>query len=152
MAGLIGEQGFEAYCPMLKARRAGARTAALFPGYLFAKLSPRLELASLCRIPGVARPLMFSGHLACIEPELVDHWRAREGGRGYMAPEPAPAFARGQKVRFQKGIFAGMEGTVIEVLPSRERVRLLLDYIGGAVKVEADRAVLAEEKKQRTRS
>ncbi|MCI4398043.1 MAG: hypothetical protein JHC34_04310 [Acidobacteria bacterium] len=138
VAALLVQQGLDAYCPMFKGRRAGARTVPLFPGYLFARLSPRLELAPLCRIPGVRRPLMFNGHLACIEPEMIERWKRREGGRGYLAPDSPPPFARGQKVRFEKGIFTGMEGTVLDVLPSKERVRLLLEYLGGTMKVEAD--------------
>ncbi len=139
VAALISEQGGGAYCPMIKGRNAGVRTAPLFPGYLFVWASPRLELAALCRIPGVHRPLIFGGHLACVEPELVEQWKRREGGRGYLVPDSLPRFARGQKVRFQHGIFAGLEGTVLDVLPSKERVRLLLEYLGGTMKVEADR-------------
>jgi len=127
---------------MLKERRSAARTAPLFPGYLFVWVSPRLELAALCRIPGVRRPLMFGGHLACVAPGLVERWKQREGARGYLVPDFPPPFVRGQKVRFKQGIFAGLEGTVLEVLPSKERVRLLLEYLGSTMKVEADREML----------
>lgn len=141
LEGLLRE-GLTAYYPRLRGPRAGARVAPLFPGYLFAHLSPRLELSALRRQPGVIRPLVFQGQLACIEPELIERWQARESGRGYLLPEAPPPFRRGERVRFSAGVFSGLEATVLEVLPSRERVRLLLQHLGGEAEVEADRRLL----------
>lgn len=130
------------YCPRLAPRGADLAPRPLFPGYCFVWLSPRLELAAVRRQPGVLRPLLFNEQLACIEPELVDRWKAREGGRGFLAPDAPPPFRRGQRVKFTDGVFAGLGATVLEVLPSRERVRLLLEHLGGSLQVEADRTVL----------
>lgn len=138
----LSREGIEAYCPLLGGPKAGVRVSPLFPGYLFAFLSPRLELAALRRQPGVIRPLVFQGQLACIEPELIERWQVREGGRGFLLPEAPPPFRAGERVRFSEGVFAGLEATVLEVLPSKERVRLLLQHLGGEAEVEADRRVL----------
>ncbi len=138
----LARGGLEGYCPRLGGRRAGGRVRPLFPGYCFVFLSPRLELAAARRTPWLLRPLLFHEQLACVEPELVDLWREREGGRGYLIPAMPPPFAKGQRVRFSEGVFAGLEGTVLEVLPSRERVRLLLEHLGGTLQVETDRDLL----------
>lgn len=137
------KEGFEVYYPMLRRRPSSASLETLFPGYLFVWLSPGLELARVRYFPCVRRPLLFGVQLACIEEELVDGWRAREGGRGYLTPEPPAPFNPGQVVRFKEGIFAGLKGVVLESLPGKERVRVLLEYLSGSLVVEADRILLA---------
>lgn len=138
----LARERVECYCPRLVARKTAAPPKPLFPGYCFVLLSPRLELALVRRQPGVRHPLVFNDQLACLEPELVEAWKSREGGRGFLVPEMPPPFRRGQKVKFREGVFAGLDATVLEVLPSRERVRLLLEHLGGSLQVEADRALL----------
>ena len=141
-AAFFQREGVEAYCPRLMNRRLSRRLQPLFPGYLFAWISPKVELINVRRFPGVLRPLLFGSQVACVEPELVERWKEREGGRGYLTPEPPPPFAVGQKVRFQEGAFVGLEATVLENLPARDRVRVLLDYLGASLPVEADRDLL----------
>jgi transcriptional antiterminator RfaH len=137
------KEGFEVYCPRLKRRASAAGLEILFPGYIFVWLSPRVELPAIRHYPGVRRPLLFGQQLACVEPELVEWWKGREGGRGYLTPEPPAPFLPGQLVRFQSGVFTGLKGIVLESLPARDRVRVLLEYLSGSVVVEADRSVLA---------
>ena len=138
----FSREGLEAYCPKLMNRRLSPRIQPLFPGYLFAWISPRVELSSVRRFPGVLKPLLFGNQVACVEPELVEAWKEREGGRGYLTPEPSPPFEVGQRVRFREGAFVGLEATVLENLPARDRVRVLLDYLGASLPVEADRELL----------
>lgn len=132
-------EGFEVYCPRFKGRKLLSPVRPLFPGYLFVRLSPRAELVKARYSPGVIKPLLFGGMLACIEPEMVAFWKEREGGRGFLTPEPAPMFTAGQKVRFRSGAFEGLEGTVLEDLPAKERVRVLIDHLQRSIPVEADR-------------
>jgi transcription antitermination factor NusG len=136
------KEGFEVYCPKLKKRFGYRAPEPFFPGYIFAWLSPKVELPQVRYFPGVRRPLLFGGQVACVEEELVEFWRTREGGRGFITPDPPAPFDIGQRVRFKEGIFMGIEGVVLENLPSRERVRVLLEYLSGTVTVEVDRAVL----------
>jgi transcription antitermination factor NusG len=134
--------GLDCYCPRLGSRRSGTSVRPLFPGYCFVYCSPRLEFSTMTRQPGVLRALLFNGQLACVEPELVEGWKKRECGRGFLVPEAPPPFRRGQKVRVVEGVFMGLDATVLEVLPSRERVRLLLQHLGGSLQVEVDRTLL----------
>jgi transcriptional antiterminator RfaH len=141
-AAVFSREGYEAYCPKLLNRRFSKKLQPLFPGYLFVWVSPKVELPSVCRFPGVLKALVFGSQVACVEPEIVERWKEREGGRGYLTPEPPPPFEVGQKVRFREGAFVGLEATVLENLPARDRVRVLLDYLGASFPVEADRDLL----------
>lgn len=136
------KEGYEVYCPKVSRHLSDRAPEALFPGYIFAWLSPRVELPQVRYYPGVRRPLLFGEQLACVEEDLIEHWRRREGGRGFITPEPPAPFAIGKRVRFKEGVFTGIHGVVLENLPSRERVRVLLEYLSGTVTVEVDRAVL----------
>ncbi len=138
----LRKEGYEAYCPKLKVQGGRETVQPLFPGYVFALLSPQMELPAVKFFPGIRKPLIFGGQLACLDPELIGRWQAREGGHGFITPEPPPGLTVGQKVRFREGVFIGLEGTVIENLPSRERVRILLDHLESSIPVEVDRSLL----------
>lgn len=138
----LQKEGFEAYCPLLLNRRHSQRVQPLFPGYLFVWLSPKVELPRVRNFPCIGHPLTFGDQVAVVEEPLIQHWRDREGGRGFLTPEPLPGFEVGQRVRFKEGVFSGLEGTVIANLPARERVKVLLGHLGLEVPVEVDRALL----------
>ena len=140
---LLAGEGFEVYCPRFKRRMKDPVARTLFPGYLFLRASPALELATVRWIPGLRGPLHFSGQLACVEEELLESWREREGGRGFSVPDSPDPFRPGQKVRVNEGPFVGFEGVVLEFIQARERVRLLLDYLGRSMPLELDAAALA---------
>lgn len=140
---LLVREGFEAYCPRFKRRLKDPVVRMLFPGYLFLRISPALELFKVRWIPGLRGPLLFSRQLACVEEDLLESWRDRESGRGFSVPEPPEPFRPGQKVRVKEGPFTGFEGVVLEFIPARERVRLLLDHLGRSTPLELDAAALA---------
>jgi transcriptional antiterminator RfaH len=141
-AFFLRKEGFEVYAPKLRRRSSSANLESLFPGYLFVWLSPLIDLAKVRYAPCVRRPLLFGAQLACVEEDLVGWWQAREGGRGFLTPEPPPPFAAGQVVQFKEGIFSGLKGIVLESLPAKDRVRVLLEYLSGSLVVEAERAIL----------
>ena len=136
------KEGFEVYCPKLRRRTFSPTLETLFPGYIFVWLSPGVELARVRYFPCVRRPIIFGIQLACVEEELVEGWQSREGGRGYLTPEPPAPFVPGQAVQFKEGIFMGLKGVVLESLPGKERVRILLEYLSGSLVVEAERSIL----------
>jgi len=137
----LEHEGLEAYCPKIQGRRT-RKPGPLFPGYLFVRLSPVRELLRVHFLPGVRRPILFQQQLACLEEEQVERWRKREGGRGFLTPKTPPPFQPGQRVRFVEGVFSGLEAVVIETMPARERVRLLMQHLQGKLPIEVDQAVL----------
>lgn len=141
-AFFLRKEGFEVYSPKLRRRSTSVTLENLFPGYLFVWLSPMIDLARVKYFPCVRKPLLFGVQLACIEEDLVAWWQSREGGRGFLTPEPPVPFAAGQVVQFKEGIFSGLRGIVLESLPAKDRVRVLLEYLSGSLVVEAERAIL----------
>ncbi len=130
------------YAPkVLVPRRHGSRRWQalewLFPGYLFARLTPQPSLLHrIRRTPGVVRLLWDNESLVPVDDDVVQFIRQREEGRGFI--EPPPVIQAGARVRFDSGPFAMLEGIVAQSAPRRDRVRVLLILMGAPVSVEAD--------------
>jgi transcriptional antiterminator RfaH len=131
------------YCPMVSEKGRGGKSKPFFPGYIFAAIAPRFELSTISRTPNILCPLIFGGDLAVLEEEVIARFRALEGGRGVIELERPQRFKKGDVVRIQSGSFAGINAVVTEWLPEKERIRLLLDYFGREIRLEADEALLA---------
>lgn len=139
----LERDGVSAYCPMVSRIGSGSRPKPCFPGYLFVEVSPRFELYTVSRAPNVLCPLMFGGALAAVERDAIEDLRSMETAEGVIELERPQRFRRGDVVKIGSGSFAGLKAVVTEWLPEKERVRLLLDYFGREVTLEADEALLA---------
>jgi transcriptional antiterminator RfaH len=130
------------FCPRIRYRRptrsgsAVRITEALFPGYFFARFSLREMLPQVRRAHGVSGILRFGNWYPVIEDSIIEELRAEtEGGTlGELTPDLVP----GDRVRLVVGPLAGLEAVITHVLPGSERVRLLLELLGGDTQAEAN--------------
>jgi transcriptional antiterminator RfaH len=132
-------EGVAVFCPRLRFKRATRQglvwvTEAMFPGYLFA----RFELAEMhLRVRyahGVSGIVRFADRYPTIEEEalaqLRDHTGAAEVKQlGYELSE-------GDQVQIVGGAFVGLEAVVTRVLSAKERVRVLMDFLGRKMEAE----------------
>ena len=139
----LEREDVSAYCPVVLRKGSRSKPRPCFPGYLFVEISPRFELFSISRAPNVLCPLMFGGELAAVEPDVIERFREMESATGVIELENPQRFRKGDVVKIGSGSFAGLKAVVTEWLPEKERVRLLLDYFGREVALEADEALLA---------
>src|SRR5271165_3256572 len=136
-------EGVTVFCPRLRFKRATLRglvwvTEAMFPGYLFA----RFELSEMHRqvryAHGVSGIVRFADRYPTIEEgalaQLRDHTGAVE------IKELSYEFSQGDQVKIVNGIFAGLEAVVTQVLPAKERVKILMDFLGRKVEAEVEHA------------
>ncbi|MBV9126867.1 MAG: transcriptional activator RfaH [Verrucomicrobia bacterium] len=149
--------GVEVFCPRLRfqrPRRARAgyadpsrvwATEAMFPGYLFAKFSlhPRhREIQSTSGVRGIVR---FGTEFAPVPAGVIEALRAsvsaEAGGSGsddptattiVLPPEPQP----GQEIMLVGGAFDGLRTVVTRYLPARQRVCVLLEFLGRQMETE----------------
>ena len=109
-------------------------TEALFPGYFFARFC--LEILPLVRSAhGVSSIVRFGDWYPVIEDNVIEQLRDETGGN--TITEVVPEFAPGDSVRLTEGPLAGLEAVITQVLPGKERVRLLLDFLGRETVTEA---------------
>jgi len=117
----------------LRQRRKIAVRLPLFPGYLFARLTPETRL----------RVLQTNHLVRVLKPErsirlLRDLVRIRRALSLTPDLKPVPQLKRGQRVRIRFGPLQGIEGMVSRMAGSM-RVILAVDMIGMGVAVTAAR-------------
>jgi transcriptional antiterminator RfaH len=127
------------FCPRIRFRRATRSgsavrvTEALFPGYFFARFSLPEMLLRARSAHGVSGIVRFGTWYPVIEDSIIEDLRTQTDGLGELAPDLVP----GDKVRLAAGPLAGLEAVITHVLPGNERVRLLLEFLGGNTFAEA---------------
>ncbi len=138
-AHLRRDAGIEVYLPRIRFRRSTRKgpawfTEALFPSYLFA----RFNLATCCRrvhhSPGVREVVHFAGSWPTIPDEVIVELKRALPGRevAVVLTEAQP----GDAVEISGGLFHGLRAVVTWVMPARQRVAVLLEFLGRQTSVE----------------
>ena len=139
-------EGVKSFCPRLRYRKATRRgkvwwVEAMFPGYIFAFFNHHENERNVVHTHGVMTLLKFGNYV----PEIPDTFIAelhqqmqeqQEGEDDMLTLEPN--ISEGDEVEIAHGALRGFQGTVVEVLPSHERVKLLVEFLGNQQTVETD--------------
>jgi len=129
------------FCPRIRFRRATKAgsavkvTEALFPGYFFARFNLGEMLPQVRSAHGVSSIVRFGDWYPVIDDSIIDELRVDSDG-GTVA-ELLPDLMPGDRVRLVVGPLAGLEAIITHVLPGNERVKLLLEFLGGNTLAEA---------------
>ena len=145
---LRGLEGVEVFCPRLRYRRATRRgkvwwIEALFPGYLLARFVLRDMERMIVYSQGVRGLVRFGDVVPPVPDEFVATLRAEVGRHAEEGGEEetltvAPRIEKGEEVEIASGPLGGFRGEVVAVLPGRERVKVLLEFLGKPHLVEVD--------------
>jgi transcriptional antiterminator RfaH len=131
------------FCPQIRFKRATRQglvsiTEAIFPGYLFA----RFELAEMQRqvryAYGVSGIVQFGGRYPTIEDRVLAQLREYSGAAEIK--ELNYELSQGDQVKVVEGVFVGLEALVTQVMPAKERVKILMDFLGRKVEAEVGHA------------
>jgi len=136
----------EAFCPrlrMLRPTRLGRRwfVEALFPGYLFARFLPGASLRAVRHSHGVTGIVEFGGQSAVVPDAQIEALKALVDADGVRQVEDT--LQTGDSAEILAGPLRGLEAVVTHILPARERVRLLIEFLGSLREVEVDRTIVA---------
>jgi transcriptional antiterminator RfaH len=133
----------EVFLPRIRFQRSQPRglvwfTEALFPTYLFA----RFELGALIQqvdwAPGIRGVVRFRHHCPSIPGHVIDALQAGFGPDEVRVLDHS--LRLGQTVRLAGGAFHGLDAVVTRVLPARQRVVVLLEFLGRQTMVEVETA------------
>jgi transcriptional antiterminator RfaH len=134
-------------CPMLRYRKATRRgkiwwREAMFPGYVLVKFDLASHERAVTYAQGV-RGLVRFGALIPPVPEgfvarLGEELTRGEDAENELTLNLMPRIEPGEEVEVAHGPLQGMRGLVTEVLPGRERVRVLLEFLGQVQPIEVD--------------
>ena len=131
----------EVFCPRLRFRKLTNRgpvwfIEAMFPGYLFA----RFDYANCNRVirqgPGVSGFVQFGERLAMLPEPLIDEIRRQTAADEVV--EINPDLEPGHTVQVARGPFLGLEAVVTRLIPAKERVEILIEWMGRSLHAEAN--------------
>ncbi len=132
-------EGVEVFCPRIKYKKATRTgpawfTEALFPNYLFAKFDPEPHKVQVRYTSGVCTILRFGMSEAYVPEETILSLRQGLDDTEIRVIPEVPEV--GDQVTIASGAFRGLLAVVRQVMPAKERVRLLLDFLGRPQEVD----------------
>src|SRR4051812_48560107 len=138
-AGLRQIVGVDCVCPRIRYRKATRRGAvwfaeALFPGYLFAEFQFSEQHRQIQYVPGILTLLRFGEGVAVIDSETIQRLKEAGGEEELIVFDPPPKV--GDEVRITEGCFEGLQAVITELLPAKDRVKVLLEFLGRSVEAE----------------
>ena len=145
-------EAVEVFCPRLRYRKATRRgkvwwIEALFPGYLLARFVLRDQERLVTYSQGVRGLVRFGDQIPPVPESFIqalrsEVQRASESEGDADSPVEtitiAPKLETGEEVEIASGPLGGFQGRVVSILPGKERVKVLLDFLGQPQVVEVD--------------
>lgn len=107
---------------------------AMFPGYLFAKFVYSTQHRAVESSHGIRGIVHFGDRLATLPENIVSALQSRVGSEEIVTVDCS--IRVGQSVQIINGPFQGLEVLVTHLLPARERIRVLFDFLGRSMEIE----------------
>ncbi len=150
-ASLSRQLGLEVFHPRMRLERATRRGAVrviepLFPCYIFVRCAIGEQLNDIRYVRGISSMVHFGLRIPSVPDDVIDELR-----QCFEAGEPMPIEDRilpGAEVTVVEGAFLGSSGVVLRVLPAKQRVQILLEFLGRSTLAEVDRHSLSVENRR----
>jgi transcriptional antiterminator RfaH len=147
-AALRARLGLDVFHPRLKRERATRRGVVstiepLFPCYVFVRCDLEKHLDQIRYINGVSSLVHFGHRIPSVPDSVIEELRDCFESQEPMAVEDG--IIPGCEVTVADGALLGSRGIVVRVLPARQRVEILLDFLGRTTLTEVDRSSLTVE-------
>jgi transcriptional antiterminator RfaH len=154
-ASLRQQLQLEVFLPRIRFKRLTRQgpawtTEALFVNYLFARFDLTGVLRRVKHARGVQDVVHFGGHWPVIPEMVITDLRSSMGEDELQVI--TNDFNPGETVEIAGGAFHGLQAVVTRVLPARQRVAVLLDFLGRQTSVEMDTAKLIRKDQRRSLS
>ena len=147
--------GTTVFLPRVRFQRKTVRglawfTEALFPGYVFAKFDFQQQFRQVNHAAGVRGIVHFGDRWPTIPDEAITELQLAIGTECICTiTEPLVV---GEEIEVAAGAFRGLKAVVSRVMPARERVLVLLDFLGRQTSVEIGAGEVIREGDQRRRA
>jgi transcriptional antiterminator RfaH len=110
----------------------------MFPGYLFARFKLTEMHLRVRYAHGVSGIVRFADRYPIIEEGALTHLRDHTGA-GEIT-HLSYDLSKGDQVRIVGGAFVGLEAVVTQVMSAKERVKVLMDFLGRKMEAEVEYA------------
>jgi transcriptional antiterminator RfaH len=127
----------EVFNPRLRLLRSTRRgpvwsTESLFPGYLFCRFSLAALLPKVQYTPSVHSVVRFGERIPQIPDCVIEELQKNLQQNHVFADAPLT----GDEVEIAAGPFQGANAVVVQILPAKQRVQVLLDIMGRSIPTE----------------
>jgi transcriptional antiterminator RfaH len=135
--------GVECFSPRLRFRKMTQRgpvwfVEAMFPGYLFAKFVYSKQHRAVESSHGIRGIVHFGDRLATLPENIVAGLQSRVGAEEIVTLDRS--LKVGQSVEIIEGPFQGLEVVVTHLLPAKDRIRVLFEFLGRSMQMEISTA------------
>ena len=110
----------------------------MFPGYLFARFVYGKQHRAVENSHGIRGIVHFGDYLAILSENIVAALQSGVDAEEVVTVDSSIKI--GQLVQITEGPFQGLEGVVTYLLPAKERVRVLLEFLGRSLATEISTA------------
>ncbi|MDB6059155.1 MAG: NusG antitermination factor [Verrucomicrobiales bacterium] len=149
-ANLSRNHGLRVFHPRLRLERSTQRgvvrvVESLFPCYIFIRCNVEEKADEIRYVSGMSSLVRFGDKIATVPDSVIE-----ELTECFRNDEPLvveDALNSGTEVTVAGGAFMGMNGVVLRVLPAKQRVQVLLDFLGRSTVAEVDRVSLKTERR-----
>jgi transcriptional antiterminator RfaH len=138
----------DVYCPRIRFQRRTPRgkvwfVEALFPSYFFARFSLYDYLRAVNGTHQVLRVVQFGEGYIPMPDHAIDVLRIEMKGEDIRIVEPK--LTVGDNVELTEGPMRGFTGIIDRLIEGKDRVRILLDFLGRQSFVEVDASSLLND-------
>jgi transcriptional antiterminator RfaH len=146
--GHLSKTGFEVFVPRVRYQqhwKGGIRwvTEALFPGYFFSSFDLATSFRQVTSSREVTGVVHFGTYCPAIPQNVIEELQRMVGETSLIVlDQPLSA---GDSVKIISGKFEGLEAVVQNVMPGRQRVDLLMNFLGTQVCVQTDLSKITKE-------
>ena len=109
-----------------------------YPGYIMVQMALNKETWHTVRNTAKVTGFLGGGSEPYPVPDEEAERIIRQMEEGITKPKPRYSFEEGDEVRVVDGPFSNFQGTVEEVKPDKEKLRVLITIFGRATPVELD--------------
>jgi transcriptional antiterminator RfaH len=109
-------------------------TEAMFPNYLFARFDWKTSLTRVHYAPGASGVVHFGSKWPTVPEQAIEELRSLIGDQGIHVV--SNEVAAGDEVQIAGGVFHGLTAVVTQVMPGKQRVMVLMDFLGRQSTVE----------------
>jgi transcriptional antiterminator RfaH len=149
-ANLRRNLGLHVFHPRLKLERTTQRgvvrvVESLFPCYIFVRCAVEDKADEIRYVSGMSSLVKFGDKIAVVPDGVIEELAAC-----FESDEPLPVedqLSVGTEVTVAGGAFMGFHGVVLRVLPAKQRVQVLLDFLGRTTVAEVDRVSLKTDRR-----
>ncbi len=149
-ANLRRNHGLTVFHPRLKLERTTTRgvvrvVESLFPCYIFVRCNVEQKADEIRYISGMSSLVRFGDKIAVVPDGVIEDLT-----RCFDTDEPLTVEDRlnsGSEVTVAGGAFMGFHGIVLRVLPAKQRVQVMLDFLGRTTMAEVDRISLKTDRR-----